>query len=109
MTDMPLPTKPEPAWLTAAADQRLALMAEKLGETGPAGIAMLAGYEVIMTTLSEPDEGSSVPEIAYWHQSCEHCGAFCPEDLVCGHVERQLFGRTVLVVYGACPTCAGMQ
>ena len=32
--------------------------------------------------------------------------AYCPTTLLTGQVQRELHGRPVLIMFGACPACA---
>jgi len=91
----------EPAWLTAAVDQRLALMVETIGEA-----VQFIDHEVIVTPLTEPREGASDAEMKHWDFSCDNCGRYCPTRLLVGQVTRELHGKPVMFTYGACPWCA---
>lgn len=89
----------EPAWLTAAADQRLALADESVGST-----AFIKGLTVIMMTLTDPADES--PEaFARWDKSCDNCGKYLPDLLVNAHIERSLYDKPVVIVLGACADC----
>lgn len=90
----------EPAWLTAAADQRVAFMAETLGP----GVAFLKGYNVVVTPLTEPDPGCQTQQ---WDKTCDNCGRYCPDGLVANSVQRDLNGVKIQVVFGACSRCMG--
>lgn len=99
--------EPEPAWLLAKVDQRLALMKEALGELG---IRRLKSYTgVIITPVSEPAEDASLAEYERWEHSCDNCGKYCPDSMWTGTVERELSGARVYISFGACPTCAGKE
>jgi hypothetical protein len=92
----------EPAWLVAMADQRLALMAEKVS----ASSLKLYGPEIIMTPLTEPAENASNMERTRWERSCDNCGRYCKKGtFITGHVMRQLHGHAVLMTFGMCPEC----
>lgn len=95
-------TTTEPAWLTAAADQRIALMADILGEPGKTG---LKTYGMVMTTLTEPEEGASPEQMKRWEFTCDNCNRYCPTTMVSSHVRRDIGGTPVSVVFGACPRC----
>lgn len=88
----------EPAWLTAAADQKVAQLAELV----PGGVA--AGH-VMVALLTEPDrDGDDWDD---WSISCDNCGKVCPDDLLTGTLTRQLHGQKVTLAFGSCPECWG--
>lgn len=93
--------KREPAWLTAKADQRLALMAS--GHT-PVQISKVTA-SIIMLFLSEPPPDSTPADYATWERSCDNCGRFCPGTFYTGVVKRELHGMEVVITYGVCPDC----
>ena len=118
------PFKP-PAWLTAKVDQRLALMEEAIGDVVDESVEMfhaLTGFKpsadvdmiakmmqgnIMMTPLSEPDEGSSVEEIRRWERSCDNCETFVPDGelFFTGQLVREFHGQQVILVFGVCPAC----
>ena len=94
-------TSPEPAWLTAAADQRVALMADVMV---PGALVTKPNVSIIMTTLTEP-KGEGKAAYEYWDKSCDNCGKHCPQTLTPGHVKREMHGLEVVITFGACPAC----
>lgn len=92
--------EPEPAWLVAALDQKVALIQEQMSPFDlPAPI--------VLTHLSEPeDTGISAAE---WERTCDNCGAYCPPGagFYLGQAVRYLGSTQVLISYGSCPTCVG--
>lgn len=92
----------EPAWLTAKVDQRLALMADKMGDIN-------LDYSVVMTPVSEPREGATREEMVRWERSCDNCGLFCPGAFYTGTTTRKGFDTQVIFTFGACPKCAGKE
>jgi hypothetical protein len=89
----------EPAWLTAAVDQRLAMMFEIMDAS------LLDDLTILFTFLTEPVEGAGPLEMAYWEHACDNCGKFSKDEVLTGTVERVFEGHKVLVQFGACPTC----
>ena len=91
----------EPAWLTAAADQRIARFNEALG-----GADFFMKFDILQMTLTEPDE-SAEGQAAFdrWDHSCDNCGKYMPKGLVCRTIERQLEGVKAVITVGACPLC----
>lgn len=91
-----------PAWLSAAVDQLLARMQS---EVPPAAFA---GYNVVMTPLTEPPEGASDAVIERYERTCDNCGAYCPDTVpfYTGAVRRTLGSTPVEVTFGACERCA---
>ena len=98
------PEKSEPAWMSAAVDQRLALMAEGIPAPAAGG---LDGYTVITTPLTEPPEGerATKQDSERWDHSCDNCGVLVRAGMVTGYVERELHGRKVMIFFGSCPDC----
>lgn len=114
-----------PIWLTAKVDQRLALMEEAIGDVVEESIQLfhrLTGFKpaaevdmikqmmhgnVMMTPLTEPDEGSSPEEIARWERTCDNCGAFVPDGelFYTGQLVREFHGEQVILIFGVCPVC----
>lgn len=94
----------EPGWLTAAADQRLALMQE----TVPPEV-LAEDAPIVMAMLTEPSDDLDRQERERWERTCDNCGAYTPEGQVfyTGHVTRYLFGAPVMITYGACFRCSG--
>jgi hypothetical protein len=101
----------EPTWLIAMVDQKLALMEDILGAALHAQRdSEIADYAVILTPLTEPEEGSSAQEMARWERTCDNCSAFCPGlNFWTGHVVRDFHGRQVIFTFGTCSKCAGKE
>jgi hypothetical protein len=93
-----------PAWVVAKVDQRLALMADMLSRFGNPAPA-LAEYGLMMTPLSEPDEGATPDEYKIWDRSCDNCGRYCPGDFFTGSVTRTKWGTQIVFTFGTCPEC----
>lgn len=89
----------EPAWLTAAVDQRLAMMFEIVDPS------VLDKGTVLFAFLTEPAEGAGPLEFGYWEHACDNCGRYSKDDVLTGTVERMFEDTKVLVQFGACPTC----
>jgi hypothetical protein len=91
----------EPSWLLAKIDQRVAMFADKV----PADV--VTSYGVVLTPLTEPDDGATREEVLRWDRTCDNCGAFVPRGrtFYTGHAGRMLHGVQVVITYGACPGC----
>ena len=88
----------EPAWLTSAADQRLAMFEEALGP-------VLDHFHVLQMALTEPEDDSDL-EYLRWDRSCDNCKDYRPRDLVAQILERPLREDVKAVItVGACPEC----
>ena len=88
----------EPAWLTAKADQRLAMMIDATGDNFPQDA-------IVTTPLTEPEPGQ---EWEQWDRGCDNCGVYVPEGqlLWTGHVLRITpKGSRVIINFGACAAC----
>lgn len=99
--------EPEPAWLQAAVDQRLAFMREKMG---PLGLALIKVQHaaLLMTPLTEPADETQLA-MDHWENSCDNCKKFVPKGLWTGSVQRDLEGIQVVITFGACSKCAGKE
>lgn len=98
---------PEPPWLTALVDQRMALMKSK-------GVFEIAEdtKPMIFTHVTEPAPGVTSRARDEWERTCDNCGRYCrPEskgggmEFYTGHVVRNVEGRQVLLAYGVCNDC----
>lgn len=99
---MPLTPSDEPPWVTAALDQRLALMRHAMGGhlTSPATF--------MMTTLTEPPENATAQQVDQWERRCDRCGRYRPPDddqFVTGFIQRTVDDVLVMIAFGACSTC----
>lgn len=84
----------EPPWLTAAVDQRLALLADAI---------RASDIGLVMTSLTEPPETATPEERASWDRRCDRCGKDCTHtSFFTGHVQRELDGVQVIFVFGVC-------
>lgn len=94
----------KPAWLTAAVDQKLAYLEEKL----PEGMWDL-GQDLILCPLKEPP--SDDPEdVDLWERQCDNCGRDCRGfDFYTGHVQMEVRGTKLVFMYGACSLCSGVE
>ena len=94
--------KREPAWLTAKADQRLALMADGLKDVKIEDV-----NTVLMTPLTEPPENATALEIKVWDRSCDNCNLYVMANspFYTGAVKRELHGLEVILTYGVCSSC----
>jgi hypothetical protein len=97
---------PEPAWLSAKVDQKLALMSEvfslmpdKLVEKS------LSEYDTMLTPLTEPKEGATPADFERWDSTCDNCGAYCPGTLFTGQVLRLKWNTKIIFMFGVCKTC----
>jgi hypothetical protein len=98
------PLEREPAWLTAAVDQRVALLAHLLD----AEIRKMAKVTVIMLQLTEPPMFATAAQIMAWDHACDNCSKPCPtdQDLLMGNVERTYKDSVkVVITFGACLDC----
>lgn len=95
-----------PAWVMHMIDQRLALMEHML----PADT--VAGFGVIMTTLTEPGEGADEEAYDRWERTCDNCGTYCPDDVAffTGQLITTLdsIDAKVIVTFGACERCKSL-
>lgn len=91
-----------PAWAVALADQRMALMRNALTPES------VRGYQVITTMLTEPPEDEQTPaHFERWQRVCDNCGVFVPinRSFYTGMIQRELYGKQVVLVFGACVRC----
>ena len=93
---------PEPAWLTAKVDQRLAEIKEPM-----LAAANVSEPTIIATYLAEPDHEPSPDEIDLWERTCDRCDTYIPDDgeFYTGHVVREVEGRQVMLTFGVCAPC----
>lgn len=91
----------EPAWFTAAVDQRIAMLEEAMMGK-PKGQFSLA-----MSMLIEPPETASDLERELWERRCDGCGKDCNNAaFFTGQYAGTLKNGTQFVlVYGVCSTC----
>lgn len=89
------------SWAEQAADRRLVVMTEALQ------LAQKQGFAIIMTMLSEPEEGASDEDRTKWERTCDHCGKHCPEpvDFYTGTLSRDVGLLQVIVTFGSCAEC----
>lgn len=92
----------EPLWLTAAVDQRLALMKSMLPFR-----ALPEGTQIIMTPLAEPAEGATRAELERWERSCDNCKVYCEPgaDFFTGVVARKFHEIEISFTFGMCKRC----
>lgn len=83
-----------PAWLVAAADQRVTLIERQDLPVGG----------VILTPLKEPGPNATLEELAKWERSCDACGADCTDALFwTGRLMRSTSkDQQVIMTYGVC-------
>jgi hypothetical protein len=93
----------EPPWLTAAVDERLALMQEKTG--GIKRLAEASGGVIVMTFLTEPREHATSAEIRRWEHSCDNCQKHSVTENRGGYTERLVDDIRVVFSFGACEKC----
>jgi hypothetical protein len=95
---------PEPPWLTAKIDRRLAEIRargafEVAAETQP----------IIMTFLDEGHPDMTDEDRQRWERTCDNCGRYCEPHgemtFYTGHALRVVDGRQVLMAYGVCDEC----
>ena len=91
----------QPAWLTAAIDQRLALVLDNLRGFVADGVPT-----IVYTPLTEAEDETSEAH-ALWDKSCDNCRKFMGDQLVHGHSQYKRNSLNVLVVitFGACRDC----
>ncbi len=66
------------------------------------------GYPFILTTLTEPPEGSPDEVRERWERTCDNCGTYCPDDTTffTGSMGTTIDGVRIEITFGACPKCA---
>jgi len=95
-----------PSWLLPMVKARVNFMLAEMGGALP------DGYPIILTTLTEPVEGTSQADRERWERTCDHCGRFCGdgEDFYTGSMGLEAMTGTrvqrVEVTFGMCPECA---
>ena len=90
----------EPAWLTHAIDQRMALLEDKVSPT-------VSDVNLIMTPLFEPAEDTTAA-LDRWEHTCDNpsCGRYLPNKLHPGHAVRLLRnGTQVFMTFAVCSKC----
>jgi len=93
------PMPHQPSWLKAAADQRLALMNEMLQ------LQQLTGYAIVMSQLTEPDEGATPEDFERHERTCDNCGKFCKDEFFTGILVRDVGVLQVMISFGTCAEC----
>jgi hypothetical protein len=93
-----------PPWLTAKVDQRLALMAQMMGPS----LDLTPDDFLLLTPLTEPKEGASPEEMVAWDHMCDNCSRVTPL-LQTGHIQLKFHGKNVIITFGCCPDCAGVD
>lgn len=90
-----------PAWLTAKADQRIALLDEtKLPQY------MQGENTAIVMALTEPGPDATPEQRATWERTCDNCGKDCKDDgFWTGSIETAKGTVTVLLTFGVCANC----
>jgi len=91
--------QPEPTWLRASIDQRLALMEQHMGNAAD------VPANVVMTPLTEPEENATDHDREVWERTCDNCGAYCPDEFYTGHSVRMRGNVQVIFMFGVCPSC----
>lgn len=89
-----------PSWLTAAVDQRLALIND-IKKSSP-----LPGFDIIIVQLTHPPDDVTPEQFEVWDHSCDNCGKLCENDLRTGHYQASVDGQKVAVTFGCCTSCA---
>src|SRR4051812_4755289 len=97
--------QPEPMWLKAKIDQRLALMEEHMGNAAD------VPAQVVLTPLTEPAEHASKAERDRWERTCDNCGTYCPAEkpFYTGHVVRMRGEVQVIFMFGVCAPCKALS
>ena len=88
----------QPAWLTAAIDQRVAKLKHKVP------VESLADIDVVQTTLTDPKDDSKAAFVR-WDNSCDNCGAYNPKGLKTSVIETTVRGIPAVIIVGACKHC----
>ena len=92
----------EPAWLTDKINQLI----ERMKEQGAsAEIFEAAGLPMVMTFLTEPEEGAGPIDFERWEMTCDGCGKVTNQ-LRPGQVRRIAFGVRLEITFGVCSDCA---
>jgi len=94
---------PEPAWLTAKVDARIA----EIRKGGAFDLAESV-QPIVMTFLDEGSPHMTDEERERWERTCDNCERYCPEGgmaFYTGHVLRMEEGRQVILAYGVCDDC----
>ncbi len=85
-----------PAWLTAAVDQRVALLTES------GALSALQEAKLVVTTLKDPPEDTK-EALDKWERTCDCCGKDCRnEDFYTSHVSKDVGLFQVVITYGVC-------
>lgn len=92
----------EPAWLTDKVNQ---LIERMKAEGASAEIFEAAGLPMVMTFLTEPEEGASPIDFERWEMTCDNCGKVSNQ-LHPGTIRRIAFGVRLEITFGVCPECA---
>lgn len=92
----------EPAWLTDKVNQ---LIERMKAEGASAEIFEAAGLPMVMTFLTEPEEGASPIDFERWEMTCDNCGKVSNQ-LRPGAVRRIAFGIRLEITFGVCSECA---
>lgn len=87
------------AWLTAAVDQRVALLRES------GALSALQEAKLIVTTLKDPPADTQ-EALVKWERTCDCCGKDCADSaFYTGHISRDVGLFQVVITYGVCSTC----
>ena len=95
----------EPMWLRQQVNDRVANVRFAMALGG------WAGYEIVMTTLTDPDEDTD-EAVERHERTCDKCGAHCPHPVpfFTGVSTRIIHVRgrdvQVIVTYGFCQRCS---
>jgi hypothetical protein len=101
MTEIPAPEK-VPAWLVAAADQRIEHMVSHID----LDLLKVENFAIITMPLTEPGIPPGQPmEYEVWDKSCDNCRKFCPDHLFTTALSIERNGVKILVMVGACEQC----
>ena len=91
----------EPAWLTDKVNQLI----ERMKEQGAsAEMFEAAGLPMVMTFLTEPEEGAGPIDFERWEMTCDNCGAISNQ-LYPGGIRRIAFGVRLEITFGVCSEC----
>lgn len=104
---MPERQVPEPPWLTAKADQRLALLEHR--SKALAITKFMGSYDLLMMPLTEPPEFAAENDVRRWDRTCDGCNQWQNSfaKFYTGFVQRTTsWGQQVTFTYGACHSCA---
>ena len=95
------PIESEPTWLQGKADQLIAKLEDMVGSLDQ---SFAANYHLILLSLTEPAEDSTLEQVFQWDRSCDLCGQFTQLGFpfYTGHLLRKYKDLNVCITFGVC-------